>query len=985
MAHTHSLLLSLAGRVDDDLLATARELVAVGEEPQALEILVATLIADRTPLPADVRAQVVELAAGLDVDATELAPEGEGRVHVFGPGPQTRLPELVAAAAPAGSTALVTWRNTPAGGAPGPVPHPVVLVELGEGSYAPEVVSYRLGAHLARAGFPASVEAYTPADELPAYQRAALAATGVQRPSPVPRDSGPAPVEQPPTAPPTAPTIAPTSTPPTAPAEALVDAPPTGPVVAAAPAQSVAAQSVVTPGAPAPGEAPGAHRGRPHEPDSPSFGGLLTHPPTFSTTPAGPPAAGGENGLVPLVGVPGNAGGPEFGGPDAAGPGGAALPPRPGFPQPDGLAGSGVDRRGVNQHGVNQHGVDQHGLDQHGVDQHGVDQQGVDQHAAAPDHRAPAPGGHLGGSPAPGGPVAGPPAPGAHAAGPQASGAEAQAPVPLVDGERGPRPPVAPGESVESRPLRPVPRPSPVARTESRLPETGAASPGPAEPPTAPYGTERSRRSGPSLSVVPPVPGQEVSRGPRPAPVTRPTPVVPSDAEPTPMRPWPVTASPEDRDPPLLASMHDPLSGPLREPLLDAQLDRADTGPLETPQPGPDLGAPSDLSRFAAPSPPAEPGPASVDVDPAAAETPGEQPTVRDPERSWTQDWASGAWAMPTRRATPEDGAASPAGSREVTGPVRPDSEPAPADDEISDHEISGYETDEPARDEPPADVSPGADHSTEAPEPGGLQPARREPADAHHTADLDLEDRDPAETEAGGEGTALVATDPTAGPDERPADAERDPADTEVAENSGTPETAEHPEHAADTGTADTDDDPSVAADDAPTGRRAAVDGRPTIQALPGGRRRARHRPEDADPWGFAGEVAVGDDGLPPPRPVPRTIPRVRRAAGSDGPGGLFGPGEVPPARADGPFGTGPRPGNPDEGRPDRSGNGHAPTPENGADGGETGMSRAFDSPSPDSLASLSSREQELLRRLHQELAVREEQPERRRNGSEN
>ena len=43
----HELLLALAGRLDDDLLAWARELVAVGEEGQAVELATAALAAER--------------------------------------------------------------------------------------------------------------------------------------------------------------------------------------------------------------------------------------------------------------------------------------------------------------------------------------------------------------------------------------------------------------------------------------------------------------------------------------------------------------------------------------------------------------------------------------------------------------------------------------------------------------------------------------------------------------------------------------------------------------------------------------------------------------------------------------------------------------------------------------------------------------------------------------------------------------------------
>ena len=73
---THELLLELAGRLDDDLLAWARELVAVGEEGHAVELVSAALAAERVALPPVVRASVVAAsrAAYTDLDAdAELA------------------------------------------------------------------------------------------------------------------------------------------------------------------------------------------------------------------------------------------------------------------------------------------------------------------------------------------------------------------------------------------------------------------------------------------------------------------------------------------------------------------------------------------------------------------------------------------------------------------------------------------------------------------------------------------------------------------------------------------------------------------------------------------------------------------------------------------------------------------------------------------------------------------------------------------------
>src|SRR5689334_9901743 len=84
---THELLLRLAGRVDDDLLADARELVAVGEDGHALELLTAALAADGAALPPAVRAELVTAAATarIDLDAeSALAPAAPDTVaHRF--------------------------------------------------------------------------------------------------------------------------------------------------------------------------------------------------------------------------------------------------------------------------------------------------------------------------------------------------------------------------------------------------------------------------------------------------------------------------------------------------------------------------------------------------------------------------------------------------------------------------------------------------------------------------------------------------------------------------------------------------------------------------------------------------------------------------------------------------------------------------------------------------------------------------------------
>ncbi|GAA3051464.1 hypothetical protein GCM10010464_14830 [Pseudonocardia yunnanensis] len=180
---THDLLLSLAGRVDDDLLAWARELVAVGEDAHAVEILTASLVAAGAVLPQPVRSALVAAARSartdLDPDATlpPARPE-ESSEHRFEPGPSDDVVAAALLAVPArqlqGCRVLVARRLTPAGSAPGPLPHPVVLVEAQPGARATDVLAYQLAVILDRAGVPASVEVLIAGVPLPAYHAAAL-------------------------------------------------------------------------------------------------------------------------------------------------------------------------------------------------------------------------------------------------------------------------------------------------------------------------------------------------------------------------------------------------------------------------------------------------------------------------------------------------------------------------------------------------------------------------------------------------------------------------------------------------------------------------------------------------------------------------------------------------------------------------------------------------------------------------------------------
>jgi hypothetical protein len=181
---THQLLLGLAGHVDDDLLSWVRELVAVGEEARAVSLVTADVVAERIQLPAPVRAALIEAGrvARAGIDPVELAPAAEPAVeHRFAAAP-AGAGDVAAAirALPArqlqGTSVHLTWRLTPAGTAPGPLPHPVVILEIDPVRHSGEMLSYLVASGLARGGVHASVEVVAAGQAHPPYQRAALAA-----------------------------------------------------------------------------------------------------------------------------------------------------------------------------------------------------------------------------------------------------------------------------------------------------------------------------------------------------------------------------------------------------------------------------------------------------------------------------------------------------------------------------------------------------------------------------------------------------------------------------------------------------------------------------------------------------------------------------------------------------------------------------------------------------------------------------------------
>ncbi len=181
---THQLLLGLAGHVDDDLLGWVRELVAVGEEARAISLVTAGVVAERIRLPGPVRAALVDAgrAARSGIDPVELAPAAEPTVeHRFAAAPTGATDVATAVRAlPArqlqGTTVHLAWRLTPAGTAPGPLPHPVVLVEIDPGRHSGEMLAYLVASGLARGGVHASVEVVAAGQAHTAYHEAALAA-----------------------------------------------------------------------------------------------------------------------------------------------------------------------------------------------------------------------------------------------------------------------------------------------------------------------------------------------------------------------------------------------------------------------------------------------------------------------------------------------------------------------------------------------------------------------------------------------------------------------------------------------------------------------------------------------------------------------------------------------------------------------------------------------------------------------------------------
>src|SRR5699024_6891877 len=189
LLRVHSLLLALAGRIDDSVLTNAHELVARADVDEAAELTTGTLIAGGIAVRA---AEHRELATILELNqcdtslVDELVVDDSGSIqpHRFSsavgdrPSPETGVAEAierVTRGLPDVRTVHAVWRLTPAGAVPGPLPTRVVLIEVGSEANPP-AVAYRIDGALHQAEISAVVEVLSPESGRSRYHEAALAA-----------------------------------------------------------------------------------------------------------------------------------------------------------------------------------------------------------------------------------------------------------------------------------------------------------------------------------------------------------------------------------------------------------------------------------------------------------------------------------------------------------------------------------------------------------------------------------------------------------------------------------------------------------------------------------------------------------------------------------------------------------------------------------------------------------------------------------------
>lgn len=184
----HDFLLNCAGRIDDDALIDARELLAMAELDRAMELITATLVAGRIALNTDERDELLELVQAVRSSAVLVdriyvddgAPLPRHRFTTGAmddPSPETGVIEAVARVVdvlPDIRSLSCVWRITPAGSPAGPIPQRLVLIETGPDGFAPST-AYRVEQALRRAGIRAAVEVVQAGVELSDYHGDALA------------------------------------------------------------------------------------------------------------------------------------------------------------------------------------------------------------------------------------------------------------------------------------------------------------------------------------------------------------------------------------------------------------------------------------------------------------------------------------------------------------------------------------------------------------------------------------------------------------------------------------------------------------------------------------------------------------------------------------------------------------------------------------------------------------------------------------------
>src|SRR5262245_2945790 len=177
----------MAGRLDDDALGDARQMLASAELDRSLEFLAGCLVAGRVVLTHEQHAELAALFADTYLDPTVIDRVmvtdrmNIGR-HRFAFGSvDGREPERGVADAvrpvlgvlPDVRSMWCVWRLSPAGPASGPVPHLLVLVGIGPGGFPP-ATAYRVEESLRRNGIRASVEVLMDGIEPGEYHKEAM-------------------------------------------------------------------------------------------------------------------------------------------------------------------------------------------------------------------------------------------------------------------------------------------------------------------------------------------------------------------------------------------------------------------------------------------------------------------------------------------------------------------------------------------------------------------------------------------------------------------------------------------------------------------------------------------------------------------------------------------------------------------------------------------------------------------------------------------